>query len=415
MRVRSSITTAALLLIAATASYAQNGSAAARAAIDASVARLIAAANHVNVDAIVAEFAVDVVLINGGEVFPNLAAIRSNWAPAFAALRRQDIRVEHSNVRFTSPTSAVYTGNGTFTATDTAGVTSAPQTFTWTLVYTKEKSAWKISSGHQAFAAIPNPNAESEAKTAIDASMGRMMAAASRLDPAGLVADATPDVRFVFGTMTLSNRDEFRSGATAAFKALRRHDVTLRQSRVSLVTPTVAEYTGLGAYVDEDTAGIRSTGDFAMTATYRRIGGEWKAVSLHESVLPTAEVAQAGSASMAAQYQPSVTAKFEPVPGEPNIGNAQLYGDANQDAPHAEFTKFGPGFDAGRHTHTNTVTIVVLEGAYLYRDEAGDKRVGPGEWLRIPGGKVHWSGGDLKQGATFYVHMDARMDQKPAQ
>jgi hypothetical protein len=44
---------------------------------------------------------------------------------------------------------------------------------------------------------------------------------------------------------------------------------------------------------------------------------------------------------------------------------AAIWGDANQGA-HATFTKFVPGFDAGMHTHTNDVWIVVVKGAYLY-------------------------------------------------
>jgi quercetin dioxygenase-like cupin family protein len=66
------------------------------------------------------------------------------------------------------------------------------------------------------------------------------------------------------------------------------------------------------------------------------------------------------------------------------------------------------------HSHTNDVSIVVLKGAYLYRDEAGEKRVGPGEFLRIPGGHRHWSGGDAKEGALFYQHSTAKFDLVPA-
>jgi quercetin dioxygenase-like cupin family protein len=53
-------------------------------------------------------------------------------------------------------------------------------------------------------------------------------------------------------------------------------------------------------------------------------------------------------------------------------------------------------------THTNDVWIVVIKGAYLYKDDAGEKRVCPGDFLRVPGGHKHWSGGDKKLGALFY-------------
>ena len=95
---------------------------------------------------------------------------------------------------------------------------------------------------------------------------------------------------------------------------------------------------------------------------------------------------------------------------------AQLFGDSNADAPHGEFITFPPNFDAGGwHVHTNTVNLVVLKGAYIYRDENGERRVGVGEFIRIPGGHRHWSGSDAKEGAVFYMHQEARMDQRPAQ
>ena len=97
----------------------------------------------------------------------------------------------------------------------------------------------------------------------------------------------------------------------------------------------------------------------------------------------------------------------------PKVSGATVWGDPDKGA-YSVFTKFAPGFDAGMHTHPNDVSIVVLKGAYLYRDEAGEKRVGPGEFLRIPGGHKHWSGGDANEGAQFYQHGTGKFDQKPA-
>jgi quercetin dioxygenase-like cupin family protein len=81
--------------------------------------------------------------------------------------------------------------------------------------------------------------------------------------------------------------------------------------------------------------------------------------------------------------------------------------------PFGGFTKFRPGFDAGMHTHTADVLVVGLRGAYLYRDDAGSKRVGPGDFIRIPGGHKHWSGGDRKQGALFYQETFGKFDLIP--
>ena len=90
-----------------------------------------------------------------------------------------------------------------------------------------------------------------------------------------------------------------------------------------------------------------------------------------------------------------------------------LRGDPDK-GPHATFTKFDPGYDAGTHTHTNDVSLVVIKGAYLYKDDAGEKRVGPGEFLLVPGGHKHWSGGDKTEGALFYQEGSGKFDLIPA-
>jgi quercetin dioxygenase-like cupin family protein len=94
----------------------------------------------------------------------------------------------------------------------------------------------------------------------------------------------------------------------------------------------------------------------------------------------------------------------------PGVSMATVWGDPQKDA-HGQFTKFAPGYDAGMHTHTNTLTLVVIKGAYLYRDEAGEKRVGAGGFMRIPGGHKHWSGGDPADGALFYEESTGKFDK----
>ena len=98
----------------------------------------------------------------------------------------------------------------------------------------------------------------------------------------------------------------------------------------------------------------------------------------------------------------------------PGVTMAALWGDRDKEA-HGTFTKFAPGYDAGTHTHTNAVWLVVLKGAYLYKDDAGEKRVGPGDFIRIPGGHKHWSGGDKTEGALFYQEGSGKFDLIPAQ
>jgi len=106
----------------------------------------------------------------------------------------------------------------------------------------------------------------------------------------------------------------------------------------------------------------------------------------------------------------SRTVKYSPL--VPGVSSYVAWGDTAK-GPFGGFTKFRPGFDAGMHTHTADVLLVVLRGAYLYRDDAGAKRVGPGDFLRIPGGHKHWSGGDRKEGALFYQETFGKFDLIP--
>ncbi len=111
-------------------------------------------------------------------------------------------------------------------------------------------------------------------------------------------------------------------------------------------------------------------------------------------------------------YVAADQATFKKSP-EAGVSTAVLWGDPDKGA-HATLTKFEPGFDAGMHTHTNDVWLVGIKGAYLYKDEAGEKRVGPGDFIRIPGGHKHWSGGDKTEGALFYAEGSGKFDRIPA-
>jgi quercetin dioxygenase-like cupin family protein len=125
-----------------------------------------------------------------------------------------------------------------------------------------------------------------------------------------------------------------------------------------------------------------------------------------------AQKASAGSGMKNVNYASADTATFKPAPTG-GASMAILWGDPDKGA-HGTFTKFDPGYDAGMHIHTNDVWIVGIKGAYLYKDEAGEKRVGPGEFLRVPGGHKHWSGGDKTEGALFYEEGSGKFDLIPA-
>jgi quercetin dioxygenase-like cupin family protein len=110
-------------------------------------------------------------------------------------------------------------------------------------------------------------------------------------------------------------------------------------------------------------------------------------------------------------YASAETATFKEI--KPGVSMATLWGDPDK-GRHGTFTKFVPGWDAGTHTHTSDVWLVVIKGAYLYKDDAGDKRVGPGEFIWIPAGHKHWSGGDKTEGALFYQEGSGKFDLIPA-
>ena len=132
-------------------------------------------------------------------------------------------------------------------------------------------------------------------------------------------------------------------------------------------------------------------------------------------IVAASSVLQAQKASTSSKkvvYVAAGSAAFKQTPMK-GVSMEVLWGDPDKRA-HGTFTKFEPGYDAGVHTHTNDVRLVVIKGAYLYKDDAGEKRVGPGDFISIPGGHKHWSGGDKSEGALFYQEGSAKFDLVPA-
>lgn len=96
----------------------------------------------------------------------------------------------------------------------------------------------------------------------------------------------------------------------------------------------------------------------------------------------------------------------------PGVSQALLWSDDTKGA-YGAFTKFKPGQDNGMHSHSSDIWMVVMQGAYLYKDENGEKRVANGDFIRIPAGHPHWSGGDKKDGALFYEEGAGKFDRVP--
>src|SRR5438477_11924104 len=75
-------------------------------------------------------------------------------------------------------------------------------------------------------------------------------------------------------------------------------------------------------------------------------------------------------------------AKFKEV--SPGISKAAVWGDEEKGA-YGTFTKFKRGLNNGMHTHTSDSWVVGIKGAYVYRDETGEKRVTAGVFIRLSG------------------------------
>jgi quercetin dioxygenase-like cupin family protein len=107
----------------------------------------------------------------------------------------------------------------------------------------------------------------------------------------------------------------------------------------------------------------------------------------------------------------SAKAEFKPV--APGASMAVVMGDPEK-GKHAAFVKFVPGAKFDTHHHTNDLRLVVLKGAYVYKGKNGEEhRVGPGMFISTPGGDIHWSGGDEKEGALFYMEGEGKFDLIP--
>ena len=141
------------------------------------------------------------------------------------------------------------------------------------------------------------------------------------------------------------------------------------------------------------------------------------AVAAFAALLIVASLAVARAQKESSQdhvtYVSANKATFKPMESSGGaVSRAVLSGDPDKGA-HATLSKFKPGYDAGTHYHTNDTRIVVIKGAYLYKDEDGEKRVGPGDFLLVPGGHKHWSGGDKTEGALFYEEGPDKFDFVP--
>jgi quercetin dioxygenase-like cupin family protein len=94
----------------------------------------------------------------------------------------------------------------------------------------------------------------------------------------------------------------------------------------------------------------------------------------------------------------------------PGASATVLWGDMDKGA-YGAFTKFTPGTNHPLHMHTNEMRIVVLKGAYIYKPEKGpEQRIAAGQYLYVPAGDRHVSGGDAKEGVLMYTESTGKFD-----
>jgi hypothetical protein len=109
----------------------------------------------------------------------------------------------------------------------------------------------------------------------------------------------------------------------------------------------------------------------------------------------------------ALRYLDTNKLSFKPL--VPGVSCSVIWGDPER-GPYAMFTRFEPGSQYPLHMHTNDITQLVLSGAYIYRYQDREIRVGPGGYLFLPGRQPHESGGDPIEGCLFYQESPGAFD-----
>jgi uncharacterized protein (TIGR02246 family) len=240
--VAASPTLALLLLVVALSNgYAQR---AGRGDVNAVVRRIITAANRVNLEGVLAEFSPNAEMFDNGMRYANMSDVRAAYAPVFRGLRSQDIRVEKSSTVMASPTLAVYTASGTFTATDTSGAVSPRRGFAWTFVFDNADGTWKAVSAHQSITEAPPPTSISTTRDMI--AFRRLVAAhaaaVNRRDARGVASTFTPDAdQIIVNGPRANGRDAIRDATQnelSRWPAGRRFTLTMTGAR--MLTPDIA-------------------------------------------------------------------------------------------------------------------------------------------------------------------------------
>ena len=102
-------------------------------------------------------------------------------------------------------------------------------------------------------------------------------------------------------------------------------------------------------------------------------------------------------------------------PANADVKMALLWGDPAK-GPHGAFHKFKAGFNAGLHTHSSDMKLVVLSGTVIAAAEGGPERKLPaGSYEYQPHGVKHVTKCDPASECVIFVVSSGKFDLTPAE
>lgn len=107
---------------------------------------------------------------------------------------------------------------------------------------------------------------------------------------------------------------------------------------------------------------------------------------------------------------PAADVKFTLVPNS-QIEASDLWGDSKKGA-HGSLAKFPGSFIEPLHVHTNEIRVVVVKGEMEYTIGDTMTKVGPGSFVKVPGGVKHFAKCADAGGCLIFLEQDGKMDVK---
>ncbi len=106
--------------------------------------------------------------------------------------------------------------------------------------------------------------------------------------------------------------------------------------------------------------------------------------------------------------------KWVANPANADVQMAVVWGDPAKGA-HGAFHKFKPGFDAGLHTHSADMRLVVVSGTLIAATEgAPERKLPPGSYEYQPHGVKHVTKCDPASPCVIFVVASGKFDLTPA-